>query len=454
MSTFENQVASTAAEVALSGERPIPRRAIVSWVLYDLANTIFSLGIVSLYFSLWVQDQVGRDRADTIYPLITAISMSIIFVFSPLLGAMTDRAPRRMPFLIASTIICVACTMLLARGGFYTTAVLFIIANIAYQAGLQFYDALLPEVSTEENRGRIGGIGVGVGYLGSYLAIAIGAVIGVERAPELFTTIAVAFLLFALPCFFFVRERGNPRTRPITFRMVPEATRETIRTLRSGREYPGLLRFLVGRVFYTDAINTVISVMGLYTVNVAMNTGLSQEDGRAKANLVLAVAITFAVLGGFVWGWLTDRFGPKRVLNWVLFCWMGIFLFAAAVGIAGLPLIALYIVASAAGFALGGVWSADRPFMLRLTPPTRIGEFYGLYGMVGRFSAITGPLIWAAMAHITITTLGLAPHVGQGYGVLALLVLVIISFFILRRVTDERRDWNALARQAHSGTAG
>jgi MFS transporter, UMF1 family len=442
MSTFESQVASTATEVAIAGEHRIPRRAVVSWVMYDLANTIFSLGIVSLYFSLWVQGEVGRDRADTIYPIITAISMSIIFLVSPLLGAMTDRAPRRMPFLITSTLICVACTMLLARWGFYTSAVLFIVANIAYQAGLQFYDALLPEVSTEENRGRIGGIGVGVGYIGSYLAIALGVLIGVERAPTLFTAIAIAFLLFAIPCFLFVRERGNPNPRPIGLRMVPEATRETIRTLRSGREYPGLLRFLVGRVFYTDAINTVIAMMGLYTVNVAVNTGLTEAEGRNKAELVLAVAITFAVIGGFVWGWLTDRYGPKRTLNWVLYCWIAIFALAAAVGIGGLPLPALYIVASAAGFALGGIWSADRPYMLRLTPPARVGEFYGLYGMVGRFSAVTGPLIWAGMAYITITTLGLPEHVGQGYGVLALLVLVIVAYVILQKVSDQPRQWS------------
>ncbi|MBR9990160.1 MAG: MFS transporter, partial [Gemmatimonadetes bacterium] len=184
MSTFENQVASTATEVALSGERIIPRRAVAAWVMYDLANTIFSLGIVSLYFSLWVHGMVGSDRADGIYMIITAISMSIIFVVSPLLGAMTDRAPRRMPFLIASTMICVGCTMLLARWGFHTTAVLFIVANIAYQAGLQFYDALLPEVSTEDNRGRIGGIGVGIGYLGSYLAIAIGILVARREPPD------------------------------------------------------------------------------------------------------------------------------------------------------------------------------------------------------------------------------------------------------------------------------
>ena len=102
-----------------------PTKAIVSWVLYDLANTIFSMGVVSLYFSLWIRDDVGPQRADSVLGLITAISMGIIFVSSPLLGAMTDRARRRMPFLVVSTVICVFFTAFLARGGFYVTAVLF-----------------------------------------------------------------------------------------------------------------------------------------------------------------------------------------------------------------------------------------------------------------------------------------------------------------------------------------
>ena len=423
------------AAVARPAHR-ITRRAVASWVLYDLANTIFSMGVVSLYFSLWIRDEVGAERADTFYGIITAISMAVIFVVSPLLGAMTDRARRRMPFLVASTLICVTFTALLARDGFWITAFFFMAANIAYQAGLQFYDAMLPEVSTEENRGRIGGIGVGVGYLGSYLAVGIGLLLGTDDKPLLFSIIAVAFLAFAIPCFLFVRERGNPHPRSINLRMALDSTRETLHTLASSQEYPGLLRFLVGRVFYTDAINTVISIMALYTVNVAVSTGLSEVEGQRQAQLILMSAITFAVIGGFVWGWLTDRFGPKRTLQLVLRSWIGVFILAAVIGIAGLPLSALYLVAATAGFSLGGIWAADRPFMLRLTPPSRVGEFYGLYGMVGRFSAITGPAIWAGVTWLTIQKLGLQPRVGQGIGVLTLLVLVFVSYAILRPVAD------------------
>jgi len=444
MSTYESQVASTAAEVALADRPPVRRSAVTGWVLYDLANTIFSMGVVSLSFPLFLRNVVGADRADFQLGLITALSMSVIFVLAPLLGALTDRARRRMPFLVTSTLICVAFTMLLGTGSVMLAIVSFMIANIAFQAGLQFYDALLPDVSTEENRGRIGGIGVGVGYLGSFIAVGLALMISVDTRPALlFALIGAMFLIFALPCFIFVRERGNPNPRPIDLNAVRESTRETIDTLRSTRRYPGLLRFLIGRVFYTDAINTVILAMVLFTTNVAVANGMADADAKQRAQVIMLVAITFAIFGGFAWGVLADRWGPKRTLNWVLRSWMGVFLLAAFTGIFALPVPVLYVVACWAGLSLGGIWAADRPYMLRLAPPARIGEFYGLYGMVGRFSAIIGPALWAGITGLAIRQFGLKPHVGQGIGIVALFILVGISYVILSKVSDEPRQWSA-----------
>ncbi len=429
--------------------RVIPTRAVASWILYDLANTIFSMGVVSLYFSLYVRDQVGAQRADRVYGLITAVSMGIIFIVSPLLGAMTDRARRRMPFLVWSTIICCACTALIARGPYLVSALLFVIANAAYQAGLQFYDALLPEVSTDENRGRIGGLGVGLGYLGSYIAVGIGLLLGTQDKPLLFTIIAVVFMVLAVPCFIFVKERGNPNPKPVFgLRMIQESTAQTMATLRGGKAYPGLLRFLVGRVFYTDAINTVISYMSLYTVNVAIGTGLSPTDGEQSAQLVLLSAITFAVVGGFAWGWLVDRIGPKRTLDLVLYLWIFTFSVAAAIGFMRLSTSWLFFVGAIAGIALGGVWAADRPYMLRLTPPDRVGEFYGLYGMVGRFSAVTGPLLWSATTYLAVERGGMHELTGQAIAIVTLLIMILLSYAILRGVTDQERNWPALGSRA------
>ena len=82
--------------------------------------------------------------------------------------------------------------------------------------------------------------------------------------------------------------------------------------------------------------------------------------------------------------------------------------------------------------------------MLRLTPPDRIGEFYGLYGMVGRFSAIAGPFIWANVAHVATTRFGMTPARAQGLNILVLLLFIVIARWIMGPVTDTPRDWNAL----------
>lgn len=422
-------------------DRVVPRRAVAGWVLYDLANTIFSMGVVSLVFPLWVRGAVGEERADSVYGVITGISMAVIFVVSPLLGALTDRAPRRMPYLVWSTVLCVLATFVLARGGFTVTAVCFIVANICYQAGLQFYDSLLPEVSDLSNRGKIGGIGVGVGYLGSYLAVGASLAFGTERPELLFALYAAGFAVFAVPCFLFVRERGNPAPQRVTLAGAVASVRRTVATLRQTREFPGLARFLVGRVFYTDAINTVISFMTLFTVNVALANGLDRAAAGKQAQFIMLAAITFAVAGGFFWGQLTDQIGPKRALRAVLLSWMALFALAAATGLFALPLWTMYVVACGAGFSLGGIWAADRPFMLRLTPPDRVGEFYGLYGMVGRFSAITGPFLWGAILHVSVSRLGLAPLTGQGVAILSLLAMTLIGAWILRPVSDTPREW-------------
>ncbi len=209
--------------------------------------------------------------------------------------------------------------------------------------------------------------------------------------------------------------------------MIQESTAQTIATLKGGKSYPGLLRFLVGRVFYTDAINTVISYMSLYTVNVAIGTGLSQAGGEQQAQFVMLSAITFAVIGGFAWGWLVDRIGPKRTLDLVLYLWILTFSVAAAIGFLRLSTTWLYRRGSArrncARRSLG-----RRPALhAEADAPDRVGEFYGLYGMVGRFSAVTGPLLWSAITYVAVERGGMHELTGQAIAIVTLLLMVLLS---------------------------
>jgi UMF1 family MFS transporter len=313
---------------------------------------------------------------------------------------------------------------LLGTWGVGVSLALFVVANYFLQAGLIFYDALLPSVSTEADRGRVGGLGVGLGYMGSFVGVGMGLAIlesDPTAKPLIFRLTGLLFLLFALPCFLWVREAARPLAGAFGLVAVRRALGELRRTAASLGEHPGLARFLVGRVFYADAASTIIVFMAIY---VTEEVGFTERE----AQLVLLLGIAAAIAGGLGWGALVDRIGPKRTLDLVLAVWAAVFASAAAIAYLDLPRGLFWGVAIAAGLALGGTWASDRPYMLRLTPPERLGQFYGLYAMVGRFAAILGPLLWAAI----VDWLGL----GRPAAVLSLLAMIGLAYVILRPVSD------------------
>ena len=394
--------------------------------MYDLANTIFSMNIVSFFLSLWIINVMGGT--DTVWAWANSLSMVAMLLTAPLLGALSDRAGRRLPFLLASTLSCVMLTALLGVPGVLGTLVLFAFANYFFQAGLVFYDALLPVVSSPESRGRVSGFGVGLGYVGSFIGLGIGFLVRDTLGYQwVFRVTAVLFFLFAIPIFVWVREPSRPN-RLRSQSGLHGVFGQVARTLKQVRRYRGLGRFLFGRAFYTDAANTLIIFMGVYAVQ---NVGYSERT----TNVLVMVAVAAAVVGGLFWGPVVDRLGPKRTLNLVLITWIVTLVSAAAIPLFALPRALFWPVASAVGIALGGTWSADRPYMLVLSPPAKIGEFYGLYSMVGRFAAVVGPVVWAFVAE----DLGL----GRPASVLVLALMVVIALLLLRGVDDEPRQWSA-----------
>ncbi len=415
------------AEVAVSEDETPARRSVWSWALYDLANTIFSMNIISLYFPIWVVNEMGgRDGHVSI---ANSAAMVIIILLAPLLGALSDQSPRRMPFLVGSTAICCAATFFIGFGPLTIGLILFVFANAAFQSSGIFYDALLPSVSTERDRGRVGGLGVSIGYVGAFLGVIMG--LAVLNLTDLgmawvFVGTAVMFLGFALPCFIWVQERRR-RSTP-TLRVALQGSMRSLReTVGRLKYYAGLRRFLIGRLFYTDAANTLIVFMAVYATNEA---GFSDNE----AQILLMAGIAGAIPGGLIWGRIVDRYGPRTSLLAVQIIWAIVFTMVALIGFADLPGELLWVFAPIAGATLAGTWTADRPFMLRLAPPRHLGQFYGLYSIMGRFASITGPLTWALIVDILLW--------GRPFAVFTLTFSVMIAFFILRPVSDHIRDWS------------
>ena len=423
----------------LAGLTPSGRPLVpAAWSLYDFANTIFSFAVVSGAIGLYLvkPEQFGERDGNVMLSLAVAISVAINAAVSPILGALSDRGGRRMPFLLFFTLLCIATTFFIADVPALVGLALFIVANFAYQAALIYYDATLKVVSYPETRGRLSGIGTGIGYCGT---IFVGLLIFLLDIPveDRFRLTAVLFLVFSIPIFLIVREPRDPGALA-TAKDVTASFGQLKASIQHARGVPGLGRFLLGRFFYSDAVNTVIVVMSVVTVSAL-------EVSEADANLILLLLTVVAVVMSFVWGAMADRLGPKRTLVIVLISWaVGLLLGGIALGFGPDGLIPFLVAGAILGSGLGGVTVADRVLMVRLSPPERIGEFFGLYGLVGKGSQVIGTLLYGAIIFVFLDTLG--PGAYQ-LAVLSLLVTMLIGLWLLWPVRD---DWAGSGELVHA----
>jgi UMF1 family MFS transporter len=412
------------AALTPSGRAGIP----VAWALYDFANTVYSYAVVSYAMGLWAVDRLGAADGQLWFGLANAASVGLNALVSPVLGAISDRGGRRLPYLLFFTAQCIVATAAIALipegapGLTIIGLVLFSLANFSYQAALIYYDATLPVVSKPTSRGRVSGIGVAVGYLGTIVIALLILVVNSGSTGLTFLMAAVLFAIFAAPLFLVVKEPKGTSYR-FQVRDAIASWSQLRTTLEDAKSVPGLRRFLVARFFYTDPVNTVIVIMSVFAVEAI---GLT----KTQANLVLLGLTVAAVVASFGWGFLVERIGPKRTLMIVLGSWCVGLLIAGSV----LSLPTFLIAGVLLGSGLGGVWTSDRVFMLRLSPPEKLGEFFGLYGLAGKFSAVTGPVLYG----VTVSALLNAGWGSAAYqvGIFTFLILMLIGILLLRRVPD------------------
>ena len=415
------------------------RRAVAAWCLFDFANSAYTTLIVTVVYSVYFRDAVvgaADNRGDRLWGTATFLAMAIVALTSPVMGALADFSGRKKFFLILTTLQTVVATALLVTVGPGEVAagiLLYVVATIGFEAGYVFYNAFLPDVAAPSAVGRVSGWAWGVGYAGGLASLALcfplikrplrGAdggldPVAISHTKLSFLVVAVFYLVFALPAFFWLRE-SEPQGRLVGLRDYAAIGFRRVReTLAHLKDYRDTGMFILASLFFTDGITTVISFSAIYA-----STTFHFE--RKDLILLFLVLNVIAFPGAVVAGYLADRIGPKRTIVGSLWLWVVTIL----VGFAAGSKATFLVMACLAAIGMGSTQAVARSFMAQITPASRESEFFGFYVLSGKFASMFGPLIFGIVSERTGS---------QRLAVLSLLPLFLVGLFLMTRV-DARR---------------
>lgn len=390
-----------------------------SWAFYDLANTVFSALFVSFTFGMLIRTHLGGT--DLMIGATMGLACLLAAMVVPFLGSITDQTGRRLPVLFCLTVLCCVATPMAAYFPLAVAIPISGVAIFAYYTGLAIYDSILPEIAAAHEQGRVSGLGVGVGYAGTILGLLctlpLAAIFGgdsIQYIRAVGWLIGIMFFTFALPLFFVHKERGTG----VSVRFGQAAAKSIGRVMEGARHAGRDLWIFIACSFFI--VNAVMAVIGFFNLFGRIQLGMSVNE-VVQVYMALAVA---AMIGGLVAGRLVDRFGPWPVLMASVLMWIGVVLFMMVID----TKTGFIIAGIVGGVAIGWVWTSQRPLLVRLGDPERMGETFGFLGIANRASAVVGPFVFGYFS-----TRFAAEEGGSNYnaGLASLLVFFGIGLVLL-----------------------
>ncbi|MGD2116902.1 MAG: MFS transporter [Chromatiales bacterium] len=413
--------------------RHLVNRKIISWCLYDWANSAFATTVIAGFFPVffkqfWAQQQSVTDS--TFYlGLVNSIASLLIVAMAPLLGAVADHLSQKKRFLLGFAVLGIlmsAGLSLVAQGEWLLALLLYLFGLLGFSGSNIFYDALILDVTSLKHVDFVSGMGFSFGYLGGGLLFLVNVLMvsqphwfGLADASEAvqlsFVLVAVWWALFSLPLLLFVRE--HRQDDPPAGRVIIASYRSLLQTLKRIMRLRMTFLFLLAYWFYIDGVDTII--------RMAVDFGLSV--GLESNGLLIALLVTQFV--GFpaalLFGHIGQLKGPKFGISICLVVYGVIVFWAYQLQ----QQWEFYVLAVAVGLVQGGVQSLSRSLFARLVPPQQKAAFFGFYNMLGKFAAVIGPVMVGTVALLTQDS---------RTSILSVLVLFGIGALLLARVNVEK----------------
>lgn len=406
-----------------------------SWILYDWANSAYSIIITTAIFPLFYETLVSPETYVATWALGNSLAGAVVAVLAPILGTIADYKGRKrgfFSFFFSLGVVATLSMYFLAQGQWISAMVVYVASSIGFSGANVFYDAFLVDVTTNERMDRVSAAGFGWGYIGSVIPFVVVIVLALNHQalgfaaqedvyPIGFVLTALWWGVFTIPILRNVRQQYwvEPSATPIKDSFIRIG-----RTLKNIRHHKNIFVFLAAYIFYIEGVNTIIR----------MATPIARSMGIGATTLIIVllaiqiVAFPFAIL----YGRLAKRFTGRRMI------FVGIGVYGVVTLIAfflpsfseGVRVAMFWVLSMLVASSQGGIQALSRSYFGKIVPKDKSAEFFGFYNVVGKFAAIIGPLLVGLFTLIT----------GQErFGVLSILILFIIGGLLLTRTEPESR---------------
>lgn len=394
-----------------------------SWIMYDVANSAFTLLVsttIPIFFrSLAEGAGISPEHASALWGSVTAIAVLILAVLSPILGAFADyKGMKKKMFGIFLVLGILGAVGLTITSDWMAFLYIFVVARIGYSAANIFYDSMLTDVTTDDRMDMVSSNGYAWGYVGSCIPFILGIVLifvkpfGMDTATATrlsFIVTAVWWLVCSLPLLRNVHQEHYLEKERVGLADILRRLRATFGKIRQNKR---LLYFILGYFFYIDGVYTIISMATTYGGEV----GISGTSMILALLLTQFVAFPFAILSGI----LAKKHGAIKLIKVFILWYIAICIFGYQLDKAW----EFWVLAISVGIAQGGIQALSRSYFGKLVPKEESNEYFGFFDIFGKFADFFGPLILAVCA----TFLG-----SSSYGVLALIVLFVIGYVFIRK---------------------